>query len=211
MLKKYKHISFDLDGTLVHTIPEYRYQIVPEVIRFLGGKMGSDRDIDKFWFEPDRDNIIKDKFGLDPDRFWQIFRRLDIPEERAKQTFAYGDAEACIRKIKGGGKKVSVITGAPENIARMEIAKLNGAPIDLFFATLFSHLPTKPAPDGLFFVLNKLGVNSADTVYIGNSNEDALFAKNAGVDFIYLERKQHEFDSMDWAIKTIHSLGELIE
>ena len=47
-------------------------------------------------------------------------------------------------------------------------------------------------------------------MYIGNSNEDAYFARNADVDFIYLERQQHEFDSKDWIIKTIHSLEELI-
>ena len=55
MLKKYKHIAFDLDGTLVHTVPEYRYKIVPEVVSQLGGTIDSVHSIDKFWFEGGRD------------------------------------------------------------------------------------------------------------------------------------------------------------
>lgn len=211
MLEKYKHISFDLDGTLVHTLPEYRYQIVPEVVEKLGGKIKSNRDIDRFWFEGAREIVIKDNFELDPDAFWYLFRQLDSAERRSAQTFAYEDSEAALRKLKETGKLISVITGAPENVAQMEIKKLNDAPIDFYFSIAFSEFQQKPAPESFFFVLNELGVLPVETVYVGNSSEDAHFAKNAGVDFIYLERKQHEFDSKDWMIKTIHSLTELIK
>ncbi len=118
MLEKYKHISFDLDGTLVHTMPEYRHKIVPEVVKELGGVIQNKFSIDKFWFESGRDE--------------------------------------------------------------MEIQK-------------------------------KLTIQPNETVYVGNSNEDAYFAKNAGVDFIYLERKEHQFDLRDYAIATIHSLSELFD
>ena len=67
----------------------------------------------------------------------------------------------------------------------------------------------KPDPKSFYFVLKKLAVDQEETLYIGNSNEDAYYAKNAGVDFIYLERKEHKFDLKDYAITTIHSLDEL--
>jgi FMN phosphatase YigB (HAD superfamily) len=65
MIKKYKHISFDLDETLVHTLPEYRYELGGEVVDKLGGKPIEDlRAIDQFWLEADRDEIIKKRLVL---------------------------------------------------------------------------------------------------------------------------------------------------
>lgn len=34
ILQEYKHISFDLDGTLVHTLAAYRHKIVPDVVNY---------------------------------------------------------------------------------------------------------------------------------------------------------------------------------
>lgn len=208
-MKKYKHVSFDLDGTLVHTLPAYRHRIVPAAVEHLGGKIKRARDIDRFWFEAGRNRIIEDHFGLSANDFWEVFRRLDSPEERAAHTFAYEDAEDCLKKLKEAGKITSIITGAPEKIAWLEKEKLNDAPIDFYFPLDYSRFGEKPDPRGLLFVLEELGVEAAETIYIGNSNEDALFARNAGVDFIYLERRQHEFDSDDWVDRKIHSLSEL--
>lgn len=211
MLKKYKHISFDLDGTLVHTSPAYRYKIVPEVVSQLGGEIKNERDIDKFWFEGTRDRVIKDVFGLDPAKFWLLFRQKDSQEKRSEHTFAYDDAEPCLRRLKEAGKLISVITGAPEEIARMEIKKLNGAPMDFYLSIASSSFEEKPSSESFMFVLDKLSVKPEETIYIGNSNEDALFAQNTGADFIYLERKQHDFDFDDWMINKIYSLDELFQ
>jgi len=209
MIKKYKHISFDLDGTLVHTLPAYRYQLLAAVVKILGGKVPIHRNIDKFWFENARDEIILKDFGLEADEFWKVFRKMDDPEKRALNTNAYSDSEPVLRKLKAAGKIVSIITGAPHNIAEFEIKKLNGAPFDYYLSIFDRGFKEKPLSESFNFVLNELKSRPEETVYIGNSNEDAYFAKNAGVDFIYLERRQHEFDSKDWVVKTIHSLEEL--
>ena len=41
--------------------------------------------------------------------------------------------------------------------------------------------PTKPAPDSLFYLMEKYGVNKSETVFIGDSNVDIQLGKNAGV------------------------------
>ncbi len=208
MLKKYKHISFDLDGTLVHTLPEYRHTLVAAIVRELDG-VETPRDIDRFWFEPNRDKTIQDKFRLNPAAFWNLFQAQDTPEKRALHTHAYEEAERTLRKLKGLGKTISIITGAPEWIAAMEIEKLNKAPVDFYCSTHHHKFPDKPDPQSFFFVLSHLGMEPQDTLYIGNSNEDAGLAKNAGVDFVYLERREHQFDLKESAMATIHSLGEI--
>lgn len=210
MLEKYKHISFDLDGTLVHTISDYRYQIVPFVIKKLNGVLPSLSAVDEFWFEANRDETILKKFKLNPETFWQLFKQVDTPRRRSKCTFAYHDVEDCFWRLNKFGKLVSIITGAPIWISKMEVRKLNNAPVDFYLATTaHKRLKTKPDPSGMYYVLEKLAVSAKETVYIGNSNEDAIFAKNSGVDFIYLERKEHEFYLKDRAIAIIKTLNEL--
>jgi HAD superfamily hydrolase (TIGR01549 family) len=209
-LDKYKHISFDLDGTLVHTREEYRQKVINAVVKKLGGKIKSRQSINKFWYEVDRDRTIKEEFRLDPKFFWKIFKKVDIPKNRADHTTAYWDAEPTIRFLNKSGMLVSIITGAREWIAKLEIQKLNGAPYDLFISLYSHHFREKPNPGGLEYALKKLNVSADNTLYIGNSNEDAYFAKNARVDFLYLCRKEHDFDLGDCSIGKIHSLEELI-
>lgn len=210
LLKKYHHISFDLDGTLVHTTAQYRHKIVPQVIKRLKGTVPDTRAIDKFWFEANRDTIIKQIFQLKPPIFWSEFIKVDTPKKRSLHTYAYDDAEPALQELKTRGKIISIITGAPRWIAQMEIKKLNKAIFDYCLSLSFSQFPEKPAPDSFQYVLNKLQSSPPETLYIGNSNEDAAFAKNAQVDFLYLERREHEFEHQDWAIATIHSLDELL-
>jgi phosphoglycolate phosphatase-like HAD superfamily hydrolase len=210
MLRKYKHISFDLDGTLVHTISDYRYWIVPFVVKKLGGAISSLSTVDEFWFEADRDETVSQKFKLNPKTFWQLFKQIDTPRRRSKFTFAYHDVEDCFWRLNKMGKLISVITGAPLWISKMEVRKLNNAPVD-FYLTTNTHrrLKAKPHPSGMYYVLKRLGAATNETVYVGNSDEDAMFAQNSGVDFIYLERQEHKFNFQKTTIAIIETLNEL--
>jgi phosphoglycolate phosphatase-like HAD superfamily hydrolase len=211
-LKKYKHFSFDLDGTLVHTTAEYRYKLVPEVIQKAGGKPSSQKMIDKFWFESSRDEVVKEHFGLDPVVFWDHYCAMEDMNTRKLFTEPYHDAERFLRILSEKGLKTSIITGAPKVIAEMEIEQLNGVPIHFFLPLKWdSEFEKKPDPGGLLHVMKELQAAPEETLYIGNSNEDAMFAKNAGADFIYLERKEHDFDMKDVALHTIQSLDQLID
>jgi phosphoglycolate phosphatase-like HAD superfamily hydrolase len=209
MIKKYKHISFDLDGTLIHTLDSYRHTVVQKVVMDLGGKIDHPHSIDRFWFEGGRNQIIKDEFLLDPNLFWEAFRTVDHPTKRIEHTHAYEEAERVIRKLKELGKTVSIVTGAHHGIATMEIAKLNNAPHDFYLSITSGGYKEKPDPASLHFVMNTLLVKPEETLYIGNSIEDAHLAKNAGVDFIHIERNEYQFDLSEHAISTIHTLDDL--
>lgn len=57
--------------------------------------------------------------------------------------------------------------------------------------------------------MNKLKIRPEETLYIGNSDEDALYAKRAGVDFIHIDRKEYPFELKKYATRVINSLEEL--
>ncbi len=209
MISKYNHISFDLDGTLVSTLPEYRQRIVPCVINNLGGMVGHPDLIDKFWFEPNRNEFISKNFKLDPDKFWRLFRELDKIEERAASTKVFNDVKKSLERLKKENKIISIITGAPQNIAKMEIEKFSKCHLDYQYSIDCKKFKEKPAPESFLFVLEELKSLPKDTVYIGNSIEDALYAKNSGVDFIHIERNEHHYDLKEHAIGVINSLEDL--
>lgn len=209
MVTSYKHISFDLDGTLVHTISQYRHTIIPVIVSRLGGRIPHPRSIDRFWFESHRDEVITRDFNLDPSAFWKVYNEIDTADGRASHTYAYDDAAPALQRLALMGKKISVITGARALVAQKELAKLGSVNIHYLCSTTGHGFREKPHPESLYHVLETLKVVPNETLYVGNSNEDAFFAKNAGVDFVYLERKQHEFDNTEWIGKTIHSLAEI--
>ena len=56
---------------------------------------------------------------------------------------------------------------------------------DCDFAVVRGHqegVPHKPAPDGLFPMLQAMRADAAETLYVGDSDVDILTAKNAGLD-----------------------------
>ena len=59
-------------------------------------------------------------------------------------------------------------------------------------------IPKKPAPDGVFDVISKLGTHISNTVYVGDSEVDIETAKNAGVDLI----------AVDWGFRSRQTLEE---
>lgn len=59
-------------------------------------------------------------------------------------------------------------------------------------------IPRKPDPAGLNQLMRRLGVGPEETVYLGDSPEDALTAQNAGVDFI----------GVTWGYRTLGQLRE---
>jgi len=165
--------------------------------------------MDKFWVEAGRNEIIRNEFKVNPEDFWELFRTFDTRDHRSAHTRAYHDAERTLRKLKLSGKNISIITGAPHYIAEMEIKKLNGAPHDFYLSITDNNFAQKPHPGSFRHALEKLNSNPSETVYIGNSNEDALYAKNAGVDFIYIKRDEYNFDLGDYATEMVDSLDRL--
>ena len=45
-------------------------------------------------------------------------------------------------------------------------------------------IPKKPAPDGVYKILDKLGVDVSQCLYIGDTNTDIFTGKNAGADTV---------------------------
>lgn len=202
---KYKTVIFDLDGTLVHTAPEYRYKLLEKIFKDLRTK-SNNKDIDKFWFETERDKIIERYFGLEPKLFWEKYRKYETVELRKKFVKLYDDVDF-IKELRQNGFKIGIVSGAPEHIANLEIEMLGKENFD---AVVITHngIKVKPNPEGLEKCLNFLGVQKSESIFVGNGKEDIMAAKNAQVFDVLIRRGEYEFNNIQPSL-SINSLYEL--
>ena len=204
---RYEAVVFDLDGTLVHTTPEYRYKIVGQTLRDLGAT-SSNHNIDRFWFEARRDVIIQEHFGLEPKQFWETYRKHDTTELRRQFTKLYDDVDF-IKELRQNGYNTGIVTGAPIHIASLEIGMLGEGDFDsIIIAQISNGIKPKPHPHGLEACLEVLEVNTSRAIYVGNADEDVATAKNAQVYDVLLVRGEHDFPEVKPSLR-IHSLYEL--
>lgn len=207
----YTAAIFDLDGTLVHTKPSYRYSTTGHVLNILGIREWTNNSIDRFWFGYDRNGVIKNEFGLNPEIFWPEFRKQDTGEKRIKFTEAYDDIEV-IRELKGYGIKTGIVTGASLHVAYLELGLIGEDCFDaVVIAQLSNGIQPKPHPHGLNECLSLLEVQKDQAIYVGNAEEDVLTSRAAGVFDIIIDRDEHGFEYNVTPSLTIHSLHELKE
>ena len=115
-----------------------------------------------------------------------------------------------LRSLKGRGKRIGVVSGKKrykiENLLRSQ--GLEGYPETIVG---FDETPLhKPNPDPLLLGMSFFDVPREDTVYVGDSPNDALAAKAAGVDCVIVDRhNQLSVEGIECTCQ-VDSLDELI-
>ena len=89
-----------------------------------------------------------------------------------------------------------------------------------YFPSVFDYVcgsspqtPVKPAPDGVFKILNHLNMRKEDAVYIGDSDVDIQTGKNSGIDVISVAWgfRGKDFLLQNGAEKIVQNTQELLE
>jgi pyrophosphatase PpaX len=204
-------VLFDLDGTLVGARKDYIESVVGDTLNEFGTR-ASWEDTAAFWYESDRNPIIRDRFGLNPEDFWEVFRRLDTRERRTKGVEPYHDTDM-LSVLNTYGIPIGIVSSAPPDIVEMECGKLDGVSVDqVVIANSVYGLKDKPDPAGLVKCAAELDRYPHRCVYIGNGKEDISAAKNAGMTSVHLDRGEYPLYGVkpDFTITTLHQLAKLL-
>ena len=207
---KFNAVIFDLDGTLVHTTPEYRYKVTTQALNDFDIQVHN-RLIDRFWFESRREEIIREHFRLEPDLFWQSYKKYEDLEFRKQCISVYNDIDF-ISDLKRSGFKLGIVTGSPPFIADIEIDLIGKHNFNSIVLQSLHKGKPKPHPGGIEECLNKLGLTNKEVVFVGNSDEDILAAQNAKVLDIMIDRKEHEFPEItpSYTIESLYELRQIL-
>lgn len=209
----YKAVIYDLDGTLVRTSQLYRGQVVGPTVHGLGGQ-ASVADIAAFWFEPNREKIIRERFKVDSGQFWIGFRKRDTIDFRKMHTQPYWDV-VFLNELRAKGVKTSILTGAPQAIADLELSLIDSEiGCGNFEIVVFANgreVKHKPSPEGVEKCLDLMGSNKEETIYVGNGPEDIDTARNAEVFDVLINRKEYPYNGQEPSliIKNLYELRPL--
>ena len=169
---------FDWDGTIADTLPLiYRANVV--VLGELGIPLSRD------WF---RERYTPDwrasyrELGVPEDR-WDAVAARWSEEMQAGRPRALPWARGGLRRLARRGVRLGLVTASTRGVVEPSIRRLN---LDGVFETAYFSddvVNGKPHPEALLRALADLGIDPADSVYVGDTTVDLEMAFSAGAPF----------------------------
>ena len=178
-----KAVVFDLDGTLMDTIPDIAASL-NRALTACGLPAHSARECESFVGGGIREAVRK---AAPPqtsdamiDRILAVYLR-EYPLHCTDTTRPYEGIPALLRGLSEKGFLLGVLSNKTEGPARQIIrALLPEIPFQCVFGRVDS-VPLKPDPVAANRVLETLGVSANEIVYAGDSGLDVEFAHRAGM------------------------------
>ena len=181
-----KLVMFDLDGTLVDSVPDLAAAI-NQMLWQLGRQPVAVSTV-ATWVGNGAEVLVRRALA-------GSLECADVDEALVSDALplfldAYGQSHDLTRPYPGvllllnalreRGVPMALITNKPEEFVAPLLGQVG---LDGFFSWIIGGGATKPKPDpaGLLYVLQMAGVDAADAVFIGDSRNDVLAAKAAGV------------------------------
>ena len=178
----YKAAIFDMDGTILNTLDDLAdatnralaenslpVRTIDEVRNFVGN--GIRKLIERAVPAGTARSVI-DKVNDDFSAYYA--------KHCADKTMPYEGISAMLASLRTAGIKTAVVSNkddyAVQTLARVYFPAMFDA-----VAGVRSGIRKKPAPDTVFEVMNRLSVEKAQCVYIGDSEVDIETAENAGI------------------------------
>lgn len=181
-MKNIDTIIFDLDGTLLDTLED-----LADSVNFI---------LDKYGFPPRTLNEIKSFVGNGLEKLMERALPGILPNFPAifadfKRHYA-ANCNVKTRLYNGVGETLAALKGKYKMAI---VTNKNTAALDVLKKIYFDGLidvavgqsegfAKKPSPDGVNLALEILGADKSKAVYVGDSEVDAMTAKNSGLPFI---------------------------
>lgn len=204
-MNKYKGCIFDLDGTLLNTIPTIMHYSNLSLKKFGFNEISMDkyRYLCRLSYKEYYKKLLL--FGGCPNEDINKYL-LDIgayDQEIYLNDVIYLTEPFCgiiplLKTLKSKGIKLAVLTNKPHQIAETLTTKYFESLFDLCVGYTPETI-SKPDPRSLLNLLEKLSLNRDDCIYVGDSDVDVKTAKNADVFSV----------AVDWGYQEIGVLQKL--
>ena len=190
-MSRYKVIGFDLDGTLVNTLPD---------LTLVANGMFSEHGLPTTTQE-----TVLSWIGKGADIFFQnavastgkVFDAVQLSQMRAsfdkyyatyvcEKSELYPNVKSTLVALKEKGYTLVVITNKPTHLVEPVLTAFGI--FELFSATLGGQsLPKiKPHPDPMFFICQQFNIAPHEMLFVGDSENDVIASKAAGCDVVGL-------------------------
>lgn len=176
---------FDLDGTLLNTLPTIAHHVNAMLVRY-GIAPYEVKDYLAFVGDGSRRLLCRALEG-------RGVRNVDIEPfhreyvegyDRASSylTVPYDGVSEMLATLRAHGCRLAVFSNKPESSVRLLVEEFFPSTFDLVRgARVGEEAKLKPAPDLLFEILDELGASPDECFYLGDGIPDMKLAKNAAV------------------------------
>ena len=208
MLKDYDIYLFDFDGTLFDTLESSIY-VFEEAYRRIGVSIDRDKILG-YTREPIPNSYKRVMGSMDGyPAFIKSIDELVFSDKVTNMAEIYSDTASTIKELKKQGKVVGIVTSNAKShiidvLNRFDLTK----DFDIIVGNREAPVP-KPSPEPILKALELLTYkgNKNRVIYIGDSLNDAIAAKNAGISPLLIDRL-NEFKESGYPV--IDSLDEII-
>ena len=212
----YKHVIFDLDGTLLntiddladtgnhvctlhswptHTVDAFKLMVgngIPKLVERFAPQGTSQEMLDQAYQE------FMDWYGV----------------HKEDKTAPYAGMPEVAKALREAGVSIAVLSNKADVMA--------GPVVEHYYPGIFPvvqgalpGLPTKPDPTLLYKLMERLGATREDTLFVGDSNVDIRTAKNGGLTgcgvlWGFRSREELEAAGADVIVSTPQELQDLI-
>ena len=214
----YKHVIFDLDGTLLNTIDDlaaagnwvcrnhgWPVHEVEEFRYFVGN--GAPKLLSR---------VVPDGVELTDELHRQLLEEFTQRYNAHKEdnTTIYAGMPQTLKRLKEAGYKLAVLSNKPHGAAWPVVERYYPGIFDAVQGAL-PEVPVKPDPTLLHRLMGELGATQADTLFVGDSNVDIRTAKNGGLTgcgvlWGFRTRAELEAEGAEFIVETAEKLAELI-
>ncbi|NDV68666.1 HAD family hydrolase [Dysgonomonas sp. 25] len=176
---KYKHIVFDIDGTMLDT-EHVLLDVLQQVIFELQGRRVEQSEL--LFTSGIPGDVALRKLG-----FEDVAAVNDLWNERFKQHFhavrLFDGIEAVLQKLQEASVTLGIITSKTHAEYEHDFLPFSLAK---YFTTVICVSDVdhpKPSPDSMLKYMELTGANPREILYIGDTQYDMQCAKGAGADF----------------------------
>lgn len=189
MTKQFKLIGFDLDGTLVNSLPDLALSVNSALVEL--GLPQAEESLVLTWIGNGADVLsaraldwAKKQTGrsLNEEEVLQFKRRFGFyyGENLCNISRLYPNVKETLDTLKAQGYILAVVTNKPTKHVQPVLAAFG---IDHLFSEMLGgqSLPAiKPHPAPLYYLCGKFGLYPKQVLFVGDSRNDILAAHSAG-------------------------------
>lgn len=177
-----KAVLFDLDGTVLHTLPDLN-ACMNEALRQFGCPPVTMEQSRAFVGHGGKQYAVQ---ALPPDKkkdidaFYTLYQSVHVHWNNTR-TKSFPHEEECLAALRERGLKLAVVTNKSQGAADVLKATLLK---EYGFSAVIGNragVPVKPDPATTFEALRLLGISADEAVFVGDGDTDVQTAKNAGM------------------------------
>ena len=191
-----KAVFFDLDGTLLNTIPDIHACINASLVKF--GYPAIDEAHTTAYVGDGAKLLVERALPAncpDVDRVYEDFHTC-FAADPSDRTQLYPDEMQVLRVLKERGLKLAVITNKPQDAAEAVLKKFFPEGLFDFIGGDTGMFPCKPDPSLARYAALTMHLAPAECAFVGDGEPDIAMARAAGIDII----------SVTWGFRTKEQL-----